>query len=240
METKKSRELVKEKYNMSGSRYDYRRRVEKKGNLLSNYDIRLFDEIFPKLEKNQNVLEVGAGTGRFTLPALKKADSIVATDINNSLLEKLMEKIRESQYEAHCQIKFEDMFNLSFDDNTFDLVYSIHVIPRLMNFEDQTSALNEITRVIKPKGKLLFNYRNKNSLYGKLHKDFAPTSHEIEGVLSECGFKTKQKRGKWLITRRTLDILPYFACHFIASLDLKLQNFLPDFAWDVFVLAEKE
>jgi len=240
MGTNKTRELVKEKYNMSALRYDHRRRVEKKGSLLSNYDIRLFNEMFPKLEKNQSILEVGAGTGRFTLPALKKAYSIIATDINNSLLEKLKEKIRESQYEANCQIKIEDMFNLSFDDNTFDLAYSLHVIPRLITLEDQTNALKEITRVIKPKGKLLFNYRNRNSLYGMIHKDFAPTSREIDMILSKCGFKIIQKRGKWLITRKTLDILPYFMCNYVAYMDHKLQNFLPDFAWDVFVLAVKE
>jgi SAM-dependent methyltransferase len=38
-------------------------------------------------------------------------------------------------------------------------VYSINVLPRLLTLEDQRAALQEIARVIKPGGRLLFNYR---------------------------------------------------------------------------------
>jgi len=234
------RDLVREKYNIPGADYDRQRRDEIKGNFLSNYDIVLFEEMLPGLEPDMNVLEVGAGTGRFTLPALKKADSVTAVDINESLLESLRVKIKDNGCEDRCRIKVEDMFDLSFDDNTFDFVYSLHVIPRLMTLEDHADALKEITRVIKPGGQLLFNYRNRYCLYGMVHRDFALSPREINTILSDCSLKITQRRGKWLITRSILDILPCAVGRSLAYLDRKLQRFLPGYAWDVFVLATKE
>jgi len=240
MIAKSYRDLVREKYNIPGADYDRQRRDEIKGNFLSNYDIGLFEEMVPRLKPDMSVLEVGAGTGRFTLPALKKADSVTAVDINESLLESLRMKIKENGCEDRCRIKVEDMFDLSFGDDTFDFVYSLHVIPRLMSLEDHADALKEITRVIKPGGQLLFNYRNRHCLYGMVHRDYAPSPREIDAILCQCGLKIKERHGKWLITRSILDILPYAVGRPLAYLDQKLQRFLPGFAWDVFVLASKQ
>ena len=64
------------------------------------------------------------------------------------------------------EVRREDVFHLSFADGGFDYVYGIHMIPRLGTLADQREALAEIVRVLKPGGRLLFNFSNRSSMYG--------------------------------------------------------------------------
>jgi ubiquinone/menaquinone biosynthesis C-methylase UbiE len=224
---------------MSGEEYDQWRLVDPRGVLLSEHDVALFRELLPTPPPGARVLEIGAGTGRFTLPALNTGLNLVAADINESLLTSLRRKIQELGLEARCEVRNENIFELSYPNDTFDLVYTLHVIPRFLELADQRSALLEVARVIKPGGKLLFNYRSTRSFYNLAYSGHATNPDDVASVLRDAGMRIVTKRGKWLLNRRLINMVGVTVARGVAVLDRLMQRTAPDYAWDVFVVAEK-
>ena len=62
-------------------------------------------------------------------------------------------------YATDC--KKEDVLNLSFADNTFDVVLSNHVLEHI---QDEEKFFEEIMRILKPNGKLILSVPYSNSL----------------------------------------------------------------------------
>lgn len=238
--TKDSRETIRNAYDIAGAAYDDLRTTQPKGRLLSARDIRLFERLLPDYKPGMEVLEVGAGTGRFTLAALERGYRLIATDINPSLMTALQTKLGEKELNDRCVIRREDAFDLSFPAESFDLVFCVHVIPRFLNFDDQREALTELARVVKVGGHLLFNYRGSRSLYNLIYRGHSTDPSQIKRVLADGGMRTRMQRAKHLLSRRLLDILPLPFGRALCAFDQALETTLPELAWDVFVLAVKD
>lgn len=107
------------------------------------------------LKKNQNVLEVGCGTG---MTALKAASiigpngSIEGADISTVLLEKAVENGRDSE---HNNVNFilADAQAHQFENARFDRIISRFGV---MFFEDPTAAFANIAKALKPNGRITF------------------------------------------------------------------------------------
>ena len=235
-----ARETVKNTYGESGVKYDDIRLRDPKGSILSQHDVRLFENIFPPIHEQAQVLEVGAGTGRFTLPALDRGCRLIATDINETMLEELREKIRRRGDSDRCEIRIEDIFKLSFESEMFDLVFCLHVIPRFLNLKDQEEAISELTRVVKPGGRLLFNYRNSSSVYRFLHKGHTVKHSHIRQLLNNHGLRIVDLRCKHFMNRKLLNSLPIFCGRLISGIDRATERCWTSTGWDNFVLAEKK
>jgi SAM-dependent methyltransferase len=98
-------------------------------------------------------LEIGAGTGYFTLNLLRAGviDEVVATDISPGMLRALEGSARElgEQVEtAACEAS-----ELPFADDCFDLVFGHAVLHHL---PDLDAAFREFRRVLRPGGMLAF------------------------------------------------------------------------------------
>ena len=238
--TNKTRQTIQEKYSRSAVEYDDNRLRDPRGRLLSELNICLLRRMLPVYNKTLKVVELGAGTGQFTITALHNGFSLVATDINENMLTELRKKVADLDSADRCWIQTEDIFNLSFADSSFDFAFSIHPIPRFLTLEDQRAAIKEVARILKPRGMFLFNYRNSQSLYGRLYKEYAATPNQIEDVLDEVGMRVVHMKGKRFITRKLINIVPNFVGRWISALDLKLCNFRPKHCWDVFVMAVKD
>ncbi len=220
--------------------YDAIRLEDPRGWLLSELDIRLFERLFPDSQNGMDVLEVGAGTGRFTVPALERGFNLTATDINQEMLDRLRAKAAEMGAADRCVIQIEDIFNLSFPDESFDYVFGLHLFPRLLTVEDQREAILSAARVVRPGGRMLFNYRNRRSIYGLFDRGPRNSPANIRAVLNEAGMRIETLRGKWLATKRVFKALPMPVNRLIARLDRAMWGFMPSLAWDVFVVAVKD
>jgi SAM-dependent methyltransferase len=238
--THDTRRIIQSSYAGSGDDYDDVRLRDAGGALLSQHDLRLFDRLFRPPEGATQVVELGAGTGRFTLAALARGARVLATDVNESLLATLREKVDAAGLADRCRIATESIFELPFEDESIDYAYSIHVIPRFLSLQDQEAAIAEVARTLRPGGRYLFNFRNANSLvYGRFDRAHATRPREIEQILNAAGMRIVEKRGKWLLTGRLVRLLPGPLRPVAAAIDRWLWRFLPDRAWDVFVVAEK-
>lgn len=133
------------------------------GSIPANYDKYLGPHLFEPyavdlVERLQNdeckiILELACGTGRVTTHLVKLLDQkarLVASDINNDMLENAKTKVNDNR----VQWKVVDAQELPFSDNCFD-----HVICQfgVMFFPDKLKAFKEVHRVLSAKGTFLFN-----------------------------------------------------------------------------------
>jgi ubiquinone/menaquinone biosynthesis C-methylase UbiE len=104
-------------------------------------------------EQFGRALEIGAGTGYFTLNVLRAGmvDSAVATDISLGMLAELEESAKRLGVRvetAQCEAD-----NLPFPDDSFDLVFGHAVLHHL---PDLGAAFAEFRRVLRPGGRIAF------------------------------------------------------------------------------------
>lgn len=102
-----------------------------------------------KKYKTRVILDLASGTGDLTMELLKlDPDIIAAADISGKMLEIQSRKISDKRLEL-IQASAD---NLPFDNNYFDI---ITIGFGIRNFEDLSKSLREISRVLKPNGKLI-------------------------------------------------------------------------------------
>ena len=99
----------------------------------------LFDKY---LKKKSNILEGGCGNGAWVKFLNDNNFNCTGVDINKAIL-----KIAE---ENNLNIKYDNIENLSFTDDTFDAYLSLGVIEH--NVDGPQNAISEAFRVIKPGG----------------------------------------------------------------------------------------
>jgi len=109
----------------------------------------------------KKILEIGFGQGTDLLSFAKKGAIVTGVDLTPTHFE--ITKKRFKLYNKKAELKLRDADNLScFQNNTFDLVYSMGVIHHNKSPE---KIINEIHRVLKPGGKITIIVYNKNSVY---------------------------------------------------------------------------
>lgn len=127
------------------------------------------------------VLDIGAGTGRLTFAAAKKAKMVYASEPCDRLREYMRDFIKK---EKITNVRVLDGFieSLPYEDDTFDVVVSGHVIG-----DDYDSEIAELTRVLKDGGFIVVcngddEFKRKTPNEELVKRGFAWFMHEsIEG-----------------------------------------------------------
>lgn len=107
-----------------------------------------------KLPKHANILDCGGTGSYFSYWLAENGYNVKVIDIQKfqSKLSGLVAEVREL---SNLEFKIEDMTSIQSPDNTFDCIYSISVLEHLP-VEVRRKALSEMSRVLKPGGKLCF------------------------------------------------------------------------------------
>lgn len=108
------------------------------------------------LKSGDKILEIGAGTGRYTLYYAKKGFEVDAIELIENNLRQLKSKIAEGMKVNAIQGNAMDLS--MFEDNTFDITLSLGPLYHLFTEEDANKAVSEAIRVTKPSGKIFFAY----------------------------------------------------------------------------------
>ena len=127
------------------------------------------------LKSGDKILEVGAGTGRYSLHYAEKGYEINAIEYVNHNVKILKSKIKKGM-----KIKAEqgDALDLSrFADNTFDVTLVLGPLYHLYTLEDQKKAISEAIRVTKKNGIVMIAYLTSDSIM----VDWALDGHLIDG-----------------------------------------------------------
>jgi ubiquinone/menaquinone biosynthesis C-methylase UbiE len=102
-------------------------------------------------EASGRVLEVGAGTGANLPHYGPSVESLTMTEPDPAMLRRLKRRVdKEAPETAVVKAPAEE---LPFDDDSFDVAVSTLV---LCGVDDQSRALSELRRVVRPGGRLIF------------------------------------------------------------------------------------
>ena len=106
-----------------------------------------------KKNKHDSILDIATGTGDLVLALAKlKTSKIIGLDISPGMLSIGKEKVVSKCLENRINMMLGDSESLKFDDAYFDVVT---VAFGVRNFENLEKGLQEINRVLKPKGVLV-------------------------------------------------------------------------------------
>ena len=109
-----------------------------------------------RMTPDSSVLEIGCGSGGYALHVAEKIGCrLVGLDINAAGVRNANQLAQARGLAAHARFEQCDVSkNLSFDDKTFDAVFSNDV---LCHLPGRLAVLREIFRVLKPGGRMLFS-----------------------------------------------------------------------------------
>jgi ubiquinone/menaquinone biosynthesis C-methylase UbiE len=137
-----------------------------------------------------NILEIGMGNGFFVHKIIEKDNSIQYTgaDFSNVMIKEAQRINMPWINNGQARFVLSDVAALPFDDNSFNKAFTINTI---YFWEDAVKVLDEIKRVLQPKGKLIITLRPKRQMknYPFTKYGFMMFSkEEAEQLLSVNGF----------------------------------------------------
>lgn len=113
------------------------------------------------ITRNDNILEVGCGMGKFTFPLLKKGYKITGLDLSPVLLQKLLE---HNANRFRIDLVASDILDAPNElDDRFDYVIGFFTLHHFMNLD---TYIKSMSRLLKPGGRIIFLEPNAyNPLY---------------------------------------------------------------------------
>jgi len=158
------------------------------------YDIEKEREyIFEKSQPIQgSILEVGTGKGHFALELAKQGHSFTTIDISEQEQEFARLNIEQLGLTKQVNFKIENAHHLSFRDKSFNVIFSINTMHHI---DDAFKVVDELIRVLKPKGKIVLSDFNKEGfkLIKKVHKSEGRDHHQGKTTLSDIKDYMRQR-----------------------------------------------
>lgn len=144
--------------------YDEDKRLTKK-NRLPEYLITM-KYIEKYLTPNSKIIEIGAGTGRYSIALADKGYDVTAVELVPHNIEIMNKKVKPSHnikiYEGNaCDLSF-------IESNQFDIVLLLGPMYHLFNNNDKHKAISESIRVAKKNGIIYSAYCNNDTVMYKM------------------------------------------------------------------------
>lgn len=151
------------------------------GNFVDKVETELAFKLF-KPEKGMKILDIGCGTGNFSIKLAKEGCKVIGIDIS----EEMLKKARRKAQMMNLDIEFYkmDLYDLKFQDKSFDAVFSMAAFEFV---KEPLKALDEMFRVAKDGAQILIGTISKDSKWGELY-----LSEEVQKntVFKYADFKT--------------------------------------------------
>ena len=138
-----------------------------------------------KIEKGMKILDVGCGTGNFSIKLAELGCQVTAIDLSEGMLEEAKKKAKDKGFDI--DFRKMDVYNLDLEDESFDGVFSMAAF----EFIDQPEkAYKEMYRVLRPNGHMLIGTITRDGAWGQLYmsEDFQKNS-----VFKHAHLKTKEE-----------------------------------------------
>ena len=118
--------------------------------------------IHQMIQEQSSIIEVGAGTGRYSIALAKEGHDVTAIELAKSNIELLRQNSKGLENVTSYQ---GDALDLSrFQDNTFDLTLVLGPLYHLYDEKDQQKALDEAIRVTKDGGTIMVAFLSVHSI----------------------------------------------------------------------------
>lgn len=143
------------------------------------------------IEKHHTLLDIGAGSGFFTIPmAESTSNKVYAMDPDLRMLKVIEDKAKEKGI-TNIELIQDYLENLSIENESIDFAMASLILHELSSL---SNALSKIYEVLKPGGHLLCLEYEKNDLVVEgPPMAIRISSDELERTLTSIGFKLVKK-----------------------------------------------
>ena len=149
------------------------------------------------------ILEIGTGKGYLAIALAKKDYSFTTIDVSGQEQAYARLNIKSLGLEKQVNFKIENAENLSFEDKSFDIIFSINTIHHL---KSPFKVIDEFIRVLSFEGKIVISDFTKEGLElvdkvhaseGRKHGCIQANLFDINKYFSIKGFKTDKVRDEF-------------------------------------------
>lgn len=128
----------------------------------STADLRLPEKaVLKRLKQNSTLLDLGCGSGRFSIGAAKLDFKVTGVDITPDAILAAKKRAKELNLE-NTNFKVGDMTELDLESNSFDNVICPRFVINAVSTSDRREmAVNEMLRVVKPGGRVFIESFNR-------------------------------------------------------------------------------
>ena len=141
------------------------------GTLVKRYESALLLDLLQP-SPGETILDVGCGTGIFTLDVLKLGPSVVGLEISLPMLMRARQKTGDSPFRPVTA----DMLSLPFANDVFDKTVSMTALEFVENAQD---AIRELFRVTRKGGTVVVTTLNSLSPWATRRKQKAEKGHHL-------------------------------------------------------------
>ncbi len=133
-----------------------------------------------KIDAGERVLEVGVGTG-LCLPMYPAHCDVTAIDLSAAMLAKAADRVREQNL-SNVRLERMDAGEMTFDDDSFDLVIAAYVVTAV---PDYRKLMSEMIRVSRPGARLVMlnHFTQDSPIIAAVEKAISP-------ICVKIGFRT--------------------------------------------------
>ncbi len=114
------------------------------------------------LKKDMKIIELGAGTGAYSIELAKQGYDVTSVELVKRNLDVLKQKGKGIK-NLH-PMQGDALYLSKFPDNSFDMVLSFGPMYHFFNEQDKMQAINEAIRICKPNGIVMFAYITHSSI----------------------------------------------------------------------------
>lgn len=135
-----------------------------------------------KLYPGMRILDIGCGTGNFSIKLARRGCKVIGIDISDEMLDIARNKAKLKKLDIEFYNM--DVYKLKFEDNSFDAAFSMAAFEFI---DKPEAALDEMMRVVKDKGQVLIGTISGDSKWGELYQSEPVKS---SSVFKHAHFKT--------------------------------------------------
>ena len=127
-------------------------------------------------KENREILVIGCGGGRESIPLAKKGLKVTAMDSEPIMIEAAKKYAKKVNVEINFLIK--DMYNLDFPSSSFDgIIIFNHLYAQIPGKKRRVNLLKNLNSILRPGGKIIINFPLRK--LNNLSKKFFPLSKLI-------------------------------------------------------------